>query len=521
MMLNGTIDVHSQVDVGTQVDINIPLLRLPGAGSSTSTPSTVASTCSTSLSPVILLVSDYPHKTVLLYGFDLKEDDLERHRVLELYMKHWFSYQVATTTGTQYDIIVVDEQNLFRLCGEIEVQCPVVILCGASPPRAKGNSRNQEELVLEVVSKPFGPYKLAKSFQNCFSRRSLSNSQTPTEVAGGHSEPSDTSVPVVQMPEVERVNLGTDNVALGLSKMGSITANDTANANMAINHPAEFSSNESPAETDSSNSIFPYMPPQVTAGDRFKVTLLSRPRLDKRVTAPAFTHATSHLPQDGSAIHSKQNVPEEIPILDSTITSAKPQFVEDKSESRKPSASKMSRISEQDDETRSPGLLLVEDNKINLRLLETYMRKRNYQLVDSAENGQLAVHAAEAKIENYDIIFMDISMPIMNGFEATRAIRELEDEKQRRREELDGTAKMKPALIIALTGLASAKDQAEAFASGVDLFMTKPVSFKEIGQLLDNWEANEKGEHERQRNAEALDLPTDASKLTRTKDASI
>ena len=47
-----------------------------------------------------------------------------------------------------------------------------------------------------------------------------------------------------------------------------------------------------------------------------------------------------------------------------------------------------------------------------------------------------------------------------------------------------------PALIIALTGLASSRDQSEAFTSGVDLFMTKPVSFKEVGRLLDNWEAH-------------------------------
>lgn len=65
----------------------------------------------------------------------------------------------------------------------------------------------------------------------------------------------------------------------------------------------------------------------------------------------------------------------------------------------------------------------------------------------------------------------------MNGFEATRRIREMEHVRERA-----------PALIIALTGLASSKDQVEAFTSGVDLFMTKPVSFKEVGRLLDNWE---------------------------------
>ena len=74
----------------------------------------------------------------------------------------------------------------------------------------------------------------------------------------------------------------------------------------------------------------------------------------------------------------------------------------------------------------------------------------------------------------------------MNGFEATRAIRDMEDE---RKHGGDGNPS-RPAFIIALTGLASSRDQDEAFTSGVDLFMTKPVSFKEVGKLLDNWETH-------------------------------
>lgn len=64
---------------------------------------------------------------------------------------------------------------------------------------------------------------------------------------------------------------------------------------------------------------------------------------------------------------------------------------------------------------RPPRLLLVDDNKINLRLLETYMRKRKYKLVDSAENGQLAVQAAEVSEHGYDIIFMG-KMPPHSSF---------------------------------------------------------------------------------------------------------
>jgi len=75
----------------------------------------------------------------------------------------------------------------------------------------------------------------------------------------------------------------------------------------------------------------------------------------------------------------------------------------------------------------------------------------------------------------------------MNGFEATRCIRDLEEARNHNRKH--GKVP-RPALIIALTGLASSRDQTEAFTSGVDLFLTKPVSFKEVGRLLDNWESH-------------------------------
>lgn len=141
--------------------------------------------------------------------------------------------------------------------------------------------------------------------------------------------------------------------------------------------------------------------------------------------------------------------------------------------------------------TRNARLLLVDDNAINLRLLETFMGKRRCDY-SCAENGLLAVEAFEAAQEEqdarYGIIFMDISMPVMDGLEATREIRNLEQKEREKYEKGSReTPRPTPALIVALTGLANSQDQANAFASGVDLFMTKPVKFKEIGRLLDDW----------------------------------
>jgi len=125
----------------------------------------------------------------------------------------------------------------------------------------------------------------------------------------------------------------------------------------------------------------------------------------------------------------------------------------------------------------TPNVLIVEDNPINLMLLATFIQKRKYPFT-KAENGLLGVEAVKARAENFDVILMDLQMPVMSGFEAIRAIRQLEAE---------NVGIMKRSLIIALTGLAGSNDIDEAYQAGVDLFWTKPVPFKTVDRELEKW----------------------------------
>ncbi|KGO75887.1 CheY-like superfamily [Penicillium italicum] len=120
-------------------------------------------------------------------------------------------------------------------------------------------------------------------------------------------------------------------------------------------------------------------------------------------------------------------------------------------------------------------ILLVEDNPINMALLQKLVARRHPSILHAAVNGQKAVEAVKKLPEGYHLIFMDMSMPVMDGFEATEAIRALEAERQ----------SVSPARIIALTGLGSDEHVMKAYAAGVDVFVTKPVSFKEITRLMD------------------------------------
>ncbi|KAH8649324.1 hypothetical protein BX600DRAFT_517697 [Xylariales sp. PMI_506] len=120
----------------------------------------------------------------------------------------------------------------------------------------------------------------------------------------------------------------------------------------------------------------------------------------------------------------------------------------------------------------SSRFLLVDDNHINLKILASYMKKLGKPYM-TATNGLEAVESYRREPDRYTCIFMDISMPVMDGFTATRRIRDFETENN-----------FAPVTILALSGLASATAQQEAFGSGIDLFLTKPVKLKELGSIL-------------------------------------
>lgn len=127
-------------------------------------------------------------------------------------------------------------------------------------------------------------------------------------------------------------------------------------------------------------------------------------------------------------------------------------------------------------ESTGKTFLLVDDNPINLKMLVMFMKKLKLQY-STASNGQEAVTKYKENPASYKCVFMDISMPVMNGFEATRHIRTFEAE-----------CAIPMCSIFALTGLASRDAQQEAVLSGIDLFLTKPIALAEMKHLLESKE---------------------------------
>ncbi len=108
-------------------------------------------------------------------------------------------------------------------------------------------------------------------------------------------------------------------------------------------------------------------------------------------------------------------------------------------------------------------VLLVEDNKVNQKVAIKFLTKWDAQ-VDTAENGSEALQKAKNKY--YDIVLMDLLMPVMDGYEATRQIRKLK-----------GAEKIP---IIALTASAMSHEREQAFEAGVDDFICKPFVQTEL-----------------------------------------
>lgn len=117
-------------------------------------------------------------------------------------------------------------------------------------------------------------------------------------------------------------------------------------------------------------------------------------------------------------------------------------------------------------------VLLVEDNEINIEIV-TQMLDSFGIIVDTAENGKDAVYKVKIHAAGYyNLVFMDIQMPVMNGYDAAKSIREFDD-------------KDKASVpIIAMSGNAYAKDKEDARNAGMTGYMCKPVSMKELQKLL-------------------------------------
>jgi CheY-like chemotaxis protein len=119
-------------------------------------------------------------------------------------------------------------------------------------------------------------------------------------------------------------------------------------------------------------------------------------------------------------------------------------------------------------------VLVAEDDPVNRIVIEAMLKKYGISFA-SVENGQQALLRVTADAAP-DLVLMDCQMPVMDGYEATRRIRQWEKERGKR-----------PLPIVALTASAFEEDRNHCLAAGMDDFLTKPLDMEMLKAALDNW----------------------------------
>jgi CheY-like chemotaxis protein len=119
-------------------------------------------------------------------------------------------------------------------------------------------------------------------------------------------------------------------------------------------------------------------------------------------------------------------------------------------------------------------ILLVEDYKHSQIIVTRLLKKNDFESIVVVENGQEALDAV--KQQHYDLILMDMQMPVMNGFEATRKIREL--------------AEYKDIPIVALTAFAMKGDREKCLDAGATDYIPKPIDSHEFIQKVKYYTEN-------------------------------
>ncbi|KAI4782840.1 hypothetical protein E4T52_02210 [Aureobasidium sp. EXF-3400] len=433
-MMDGEIEVQSEVNHGTQVKVKIPMKRAssrdPRDGFHRPNEDDIQTLRTILPRPQIvnfqqdMLPEDTPQKQE---GYQMQKHALAAcingwYKVADLH--HW-----DIDMDTKPDIILVDDVHLLAITKHLkllkEIDAVVVILC-SDRSRTTVISRNVDYPKLHIMPKPFGPFKLAKALKHALDRRGP---------ARGTPHGSAISKEIGPIPELKQSSATPRQIP-----------SHSENLSKLIKKP-------------SFNGSFPF--PSMT------------------VTPPSVS-PTPSIPGITPQIEVSGTYQRRLKALDVPTSKQKPlekhnKLIRSRSEGQAGSV-QLRRV--------KPRILLVDNNEVNLKLLQTFFVRRGFTDMKLARDGSEAVRVYEDALHQhnpFNLVFMDISMPVMDGFEATSHIRQREIS-------MGYSDEPYHSLVVALTGNASAEDQTQAFTNGMDMYMTKPVSLKEVGELMKAWE---------------------------------
>ncbi|KAL2074846.1 hypothetical protein VTL71DRAFT_8625 [Oculimacula yallundae] len=393
---------------------------------------------------------------------------------IKRYCSEWFGFDLQSSDAS---ILISDSENTTDALNSRRV----LVVHDQMVPPSKHEVKSRIRAV-ESICHPIGPFRLARCLLTLLDRQLLNSDEKADEFKSIRSDHA-TQTPLAS-PEERAVLNGIIATDYGFGPRTPVLAptttelDDFQETNNRIDVPTQ-------TETTKQSST------QLDVPSKMTLTLppFRNPASPSIITTPATASSTLNLPTRPKSESAESADP---------AKSAKPEKL----------------ITPE----TSLNILAVDDNELNLQLIQRYLKKRKSDIIVLARNGVEAVEEVQkaGPEGKFDIIFMDISMPEMNGFEATRLIRAYErslnprptllskesqesvidDEEKIRALDVGASetgegndvggriGKMQRAYVVALTGLASRRDRDEADESGFDDFLTKPISFAKIGELL-------------------------------------
>jgi hypothetical protein len=350
-MMGGNIDIKSSLGQGTTVQISLPLMRPPAGSESTQSTPHSTSTSTTRDDSFQMLHDEAAGCSVCIHehhGNDqLPASSREYAKVLASYVRDWCGLEMCDWADRRKaSVLVIEERDIPEVLSDggmagSEGNSALIVLCSNATRHSEAEAdRSGSHLsgVFEYISKPCGPYKLARALRVCLGKMQLLKSKHLPRIEGSVTSDENAGFKELDLPALPGEKSSIPVQAKGIISVSQVTRN----AQMAINNRfagEEHKGNEFPFPSERSCSVASPLSPEVQDLSKW----------------------TDRTPQISSF---------------------------------------------PDQEDSAPRILLVDDNKINLQLLQTFMHKRKYSFVDSAEDGNVAVNAVKAAKKPYDIIFM-------------------------------------------------------------------------------------------------------------------
>ncbi|GKU08074.1 unnamed protein product [Fusarium langsethiae] len=470
--LGGTLEVKSEQDKGTEIEVRLRLDPVSEGGSKPEEPMHTMKQKLQGQSLVLLEASGEFHSNAIN-----KQVNVRNEALIEIFSS-WFNMKAARefdANAPEADFYLYCEPPSAKTLetrfqetlkeGPRNKKTPIIIISlneeeAAKISRAQTIALAKLSDVVEVIPQPCGPRKLAQVFSRCLQRIQ--------EVNDGDNDHDNDS---------ELVHSAhTDN-----KKRGGNENSQSRGVAERINSTLH---RDEDSTSDHAHTTTTPLPEDEQSQPGSKEDGYVGEEKSQKDQRQQMEHRNDDSKKEGQSNHCKED-------FEKKGEEAMKKYTREQREYGQLESKKQDKPAREPHEPNKPELpnkahvLLVDDNKINLNLLTMFMKKYGFTY-EEAENGEEAVETfTKSTIGNgeprgpikkrFDYILMDISMPVMNGIEATKRIRKIE-----------AKYKVPRTMVFALTGLASADARLDAISAGVDLFLPKPVKFAELKTMIEN-----------------------------------